>query len=348
MKRELLLWFSKSSVSYPWRGECDPYKVWVSEIMLQQTQAQTVIPYYNKWIEMFPNIKSVAKSDLMDILKQWEGLGYYARARNFHRACKLVQSMFCGKIPNDHNFILLPGVGEYIDAAVRSICFNVPLPAIDANVKRIMSRFLQLPMVSVNDVRIATTYLAQKINKNAPGDSNQSLMDLGRFICKPKTPQCQLCPINKNCLSYKNRTIHLYPYKKQPKVKPRYELAVAVIWKNNKILVSKRKENAMLGGLWEFPGGKLEKNETRKNCVVREVKEELDINIQPYKHVKSIKHSYSHFSIIMHAFHCNLVDGTPQPIGCDQFKWIRKNELSSLPFPKANHKIFDSIPNIQP
>ena len=348
MKKNLLLWFSKSSVLYPWRGELDPYKVWLSEIMLQQTQAQTVIPYYNNWVKRFPSINTVAHADLVDILKLWEGLGYYARARNFYKASKIVVSRHSGEIPRNDQFILLPGVGNYIDAAVRSICFDLPLPVLDANVKRVVSRLLQLPMLSSKDMAAATDFLKQKISRRFPGNFNQSLMDLGRFVCKPSNPICKQCPISQGCLSYKHQTINLYPKKRQRKIKPTFELAVAVIWKNDKFLVSKRKEDAMLGGLWEFPGGKIEKNEPRVDCLKREIKEELGVSINPYQHVKSIKHSYSHFSILMHAFHCNLVSGNPQPIGCEQFKWIKKGQLSSLPFPKANHKIFDSIPSMQP
>ena len=348
MKTSLLSWYDIKNIQYPWRNQVDPYRVWLSEIMLQQTQVNTVIPYYNKWLLSLPTLKSVARSNLTAILKLWEGLGYYARARNFYKSSKIIHNNYSGKIPNDSRFISLPGVGEYIDAAVRSIAFNHPIPVVDTNVKRVMSRYLQYNISNNLDILHIKNILLEKISNNRPGDFNQALMDLGRLICKPRDPQCFVCPLQNACLSYDNNTVHLFPLKKQKKIKPHYEVVVAIIWSNNKILISKRPHNKMLGGLWEFPGGKIEADETKKDCVKREIKEELDLNINPYKYIQSITHSYTHFSIEMHAYHCTIVSGLPKSIGCEDFKWIEKNEIFSLPFPKANHKIFSQIPITQP
>mgnify|MGYP001193516762 CR=1 FL=1 len=348
MRKKILTWYNKNQVQYPWRNESSVYKVWLSEVMLQQTQVKTVTPYYLKWISNYPNINSVAEAHQEDLLKQWEGLGYYARVRNFHSACKVVVSQYKSIVPADNQFRLLPGVGDYIDAAVRSICFNIPRPVIDGNVKRIMSRYLQLSIIRNTDLKKVTTFLTNEIDLKNPGNFNQALMDLGRFICKPKKPLCNECPIKTKCLSFINNTTQCYPVRINKKRKPHYEVVVGIIWKNDKILISKRKQGGLLGGLWEFPGGKMQNNETKEECIRREVKEELNININPYQYINSINHAYSHFSISMHAFHCHFISGSAKAVTCDKFMWTKVDNIVKLPFPKANHKIFNDLPCVQP
>ena len=224
MRSDLLAWYKQNNIQYPWRGTYSPYKVWTSEIMLQQTQVNTVIPYYIKWLKNYPTINSIANANLDDLLKLWEGLGYYARVRNFHSACKIVVNKYNATIPNDNRFIKLPGVGEYIDAAVRSICFNTAIPVIDGNVKRVMSRYLELSIINTKDIKKLKNILTNEIDPIQPGNFNQALMDLGRFICKPTKPHCNKCPIHFNCLSYINKSTDSYPVKKMKKQKPHYQI----------------------------------------------------------------------------------------------------------------------------
>ena len=340
----LLKWYNSKDYNFPWRNCQDPYKTWLSEIMLQQTQVKIVIPYFNRWIQIFPNLNSVASAHSESILKQWEGLGYYARARNFYKACKIVNDVHMGEIPKDYStFLMLPGVGPYIAGAVLSIAFNNPIPAVDSNAHRVVSRLYEIPGVFNKSKGEIKDVLSSVISKKNPGDFNQALMDLGREICIPTQPKCNICPVVNYCNAHINNSINSYPSKIQSKKKPHYNIGVGIIWNKGKILIAKRKENGFLGGLWEFPGGKLEKGENITQWIIREVNEELGIQVQPTSLLKQIKHTYSHFSITMDAYNCDYLHGTPHAIGCDKWQWIWPKDILKLPFPKANHKLFDQL-----
>ena len=282
----LLVWYDNNLRKYSWRKTNDPYKIWLSEIMLQQTQAITANIYYEKWIKKFPTLSSVANSNLDDILKQWEGLGYYARARNFYSACQIVHNN--NKMPNTYDsFISLPGVGPYTAGAVMSIAFNQCIPAIDVNVFRIFSRMFKIDISKIKGKKKVYKLINLYIDKNRPGDFNQALMDLGRYVCSAKIPKCEICPINSNCKSFTTNTVLIYPKPNNRKKKPHFSVGVGIIKNKNLILVSKRKNNKMLGGLWEFPGGKVLKNETIIECIKREIMEELGISVNPSKFIKT-------------------------------------------------------------
>ena len=228
---KLLVWYDKTKKPMPWRDDNDIYHIWLSEIMLQQTQITTVIPYYYKWLEKFPTIKDVAMADEQEILKIWEGLGYYSRAINFSHACRTIIESYDGIIPKDKNeFLKLKGVGPYIDAAVRSIGYNNVVPTIDGNVNRVMSRILCLARPPQKEYDRIYNFLMKTINKKRPGDFNQALMDLGRDVCKPKVPICNQCPIINFCNAYKKNQIDKYPIKLQSKKPPHFNVAVGVIW----------------------------------------------------------------------------------------------------------------------
>ena len=337
----LLNWYDDKKISLPWRNSTDPYHIFLSEVMLQQTQVKTVIPYFQRWIQTFPTIQDVAQASLEHILKQWEGLGYYGRARNFYKSCQIICENFSGKVPNNiEAFSSLPGVGPYTAAAVMSIAFHHPLPAVDANVLRIVSRLhlLSAPVSTLTDK--AASLLSKKIHKNRAGDFNQAMMDLGRLVCTNRNPKCDICPLNICCKAFAKNVTHAFPKRTAKPKKPIYKIAVGVIWRDGNILISKRKEEGLLGGLWEFPGGKLRLGETAKNCIVREVQEELGVVVQTTEFIKQIKHSYTHFSIIMDAYHCKYISGEPQCYQCSDWQWIVPEDVSMLPFPKANHKLF--------
>ena len=200
----LLFWYDSNSREMPWRGENDPYKIWLSEIMLQQTQVTTVRGYYLRWLKKFPTIRDVANADLDQLLKMWEGLGYYSRVRNFHKACKTLKENKY-QVPNDiKEFQSLSGVGPYIASAVQSIAFSMPTSVIDGNVNRVVSRFFSFSIPPEKNRMRILEFMDQIIDKRRPGDFNQAIMDLGRFICKPRTPKCEKCPISIFCNAYKN------------------------------------------------------------------------------------------------------------------------------------------------
>ena len=336
----LLRWYDSNIRQFPWRKTNNPYKIWLSEVMLQQTQVKTVVPYYNRWVSKFPTIQSVAEAPSDSILKTWEGLGYYARARNFHSACKIIMNKHNGKVPDSTRLLLsLPGIGEYISGAIMSIAFNQSVAAIDSNAIRVISRLNSINgPLQIRNQKIARV-LSKLICPLRPGDFNQAIMDLGREICTSKNPSCSACPISSHCRSFVNSVVDKYPETILSNKKSHYSVAAGIIWNKKSILVTKRKEKGLLGGLWEFPGGKIRRGETATKCIVREVKEELGIIVKPRDFLKQINHTYSHFSITMHCYHCREKEKKIS----DQrsSNWITVNEIPKYSFPKANHKIFN-------
>ena len=341
---DILNWYYKNNYEFPWRNNSDPYAIWLSEVMLQQTQTATVIPFYNRWLAKLPDIQSVAESHIDIILKMWEGLGYYNRARNFHTACKIIIKKHNGKMPHDlSTFSTLPGVGPYIASAVMSIAFNVPVPAIGGNAVRVSSRINSVNIPFPKSKQIINSYLENLIDVEHPGDFNQAIMDLGRELCTPTHPSCQTCPVQNYCSSFVDNTVDKYPIRLKKQPAPNLKVAVGIIWKNNKILISRRKNGGFLGGLWEFPGGKIKQGESGSECVVRELLEELNVLVHPISHIKNVRHSYTHFSITLEAYKCQYKSGEIKAVGCADFRWVHPQEMKQLAFPRASHKLFDSI-----
>ena len=334
----------------PWRGEADPYKIWISEIMLQQTQVQQATPYFRNFISLFPTVYDLAKADQQEVLKAWEGLGYYSRARNLHAAAKMVVKEFDGQVPDTYDEIIkLKGVGPYTAAAVTSIAFGKPNAVVDGNVIRVITRYYGIE----DDTRSSKTRrqvqeLADElIDKQHPGDFNQALMELGSEICTPSKPKCDSCPIQAGCTASKMAKTDSIPYKSPAKKKPHYTIGVGIIERDQdgKILIALRPNEAMLGGLWEFPGGKQEDGEDIQETVERELKEELGVEVKAYKELTHLKHTYSHFSITMHAWHCKLLSGEPKPKESQEVKWVATDDLQKFPFPKANQVLISKLVN---
>lgn len=347
--KDLLSWFKKYAREMPWRGEKNPYKIWLSEIMLQQTQVDTVRPYYERWLKKFPTVASVARAKEDEVLKLWEGLGYYARCRNFQKACQQVVKDFNGKVPSRlEDLKTLKGIGPYTLAAVGSIAFGHVVACIDGNIKRVIARVLALDVPPSQGLLQIETFLNKNISKKYPGTFNEALMDLGATICVPKNPKCLICPVQKHCKAFETKTVDVYPKPEKKLERPHYQIAVGVVWKGNKILVSKRKSKGLLGGLWEFPGGKIQKGETSAACAAREVKEEVGVDVEVGSSIGKIKHQFTHFSIEMEAFVCKYMKGRPRAIECEAWKWIQLQEISNFAFPKANHKLFPKLPKTNP
>tara|TARA_B100000029_G_scaffold375236_1_gene369580 strand:+ start:22347 stop:23435 length:1089 start_codon:yes stop_codon:yes gene_type:complete len=337
-------WYRKNCRNLPWRKDKDPYKIWLSEVMLQQTKVSTVIPYYNNWLKRFPTIQHVASSDIDEVIKIWEGLGYYSRCRNFYRACKIIVDKYDGTIPFDWtSFRSLPGVGDYTAAAVLSIAYNYSYPVIDGNVRRVLARIMSYDkIVKKGDVEFRLK-LEGLIDKKFPGDFNQAMMELGSIICKRTKPDCNHCPVFQFCKSYKEGTTHNFPVVIKKKKPPHNTIVVGIIWKNKKFFIQKRPYNGLLGGLWEFPGGKLKKGEKLIDALVREIYEETGFCIAVGKKVGSVKHEYSHFSISLHLFNCQLINNSQKILCSKSQRWISPGNQSKFAFPKANHKLFQML-----
>ena len=253
----------------------------------------------------FPDIKTLAMADSEKVLKVWEGLGYYARARNLHRAAVLLLTGANGKVPEDiREFKRLPGVGEYIAAAVQSIAFEKPYAAVDGNVKRVLARWFEIT-APVNDSRSYKRFkeTAQKFmeigSDKRHGLFNQAVMELGAIICKPRNPICNSCPVSDYCLAFQNGHTEKFPIKNRKPPVPTYRVVVGVIRKNGQVLITRRKSDGLLGGLWEFPGGKIREDETPEQACIREVKEEVNLNVKIESFVQQVKHAYTHFKIVM-------------------------------------------------
>jgi len=338
---KLLKWYEENQRDLPWRQTDNPYHIWVSEVMLQQTQVQTVIPYYRAFIEEFPDIVSLAESDLTRLLKKWEGLGYYARARNLHQAASIILNKYNGRIPNSSEFFLaLPGVGDYINAAVQSIAFGNPEATVDGNVKRVLARMLALdyPVNHSSSAKLYKKAADALLDEKQPGNFNQAMMELGALVCRPKNPDCKSCPVRNYCIAFKKDLVGQFPKRNTSPKRPTYRIAVGVIKKNDQFLIALRDQKGLLGGLWEFPGGKIKKNETSEKAVVREIKEETNLNVNVESLLTRVKHSYSHFKIEMDVYICSYRSGDISLNGPVDYRWIRWDEIAEYPFPKANHK----------
>jgi len=342
----LLAWAHAHRRDLPWRGERDPYRVWISEVMLQQTRVETVIPYYHRFLSRFPTLRSLAEAELDDVLKAWEGLGYYARARNLHRAARRVMEHHGGQLPADREALLaLPGIGAYTVGAILSLAFGQDAAVLDGNVRRVLSRLLAID----GDPRSAATRrrlwnLAEALlPPGQAGPFNEALMDLGATVCTPRGPRCADCPLGEGCQGHQGGDPERYPTRVQRRPLPHYDVAAGVIWRGNQLLISKRHTDDLLGGLWELPGGTRESGETLEECLVREVREELGIEIAVGDLMMAVRHAYTHFRVTIHVFHCRYLSGQPQALGCADWRWVRPDELDDFAFPAADRRIISSL-----
>ncbi len=359
LRTALLDWYDQERRDLPWRAPrrapregrvseaahgayaLDHYRVWIAEVMLIQTQVDTVIPYYERFLARFPDVHALAAAELDEVLKLWEGLGYYARARNLHKAARRIVEERDGQLPGDSKSLRgLPGIGDYVAAAVASIAFGEPVLAVDGNVRRVLSRLHDLPDPTPGQLRRLGAPL---VEGGRPGDLNQALMDLGSVICAPRAPKCEECPVETACLARARGTQAERPRPKPSRKRPHYRIAAGVVWKEGEILIARRPEEGLLGGLWEFPGGKVEDGESLEAAAVREIREELGIEVEPGGMIAAIDHAYSHFSITLHAFHCKYLAGAPRALGCDDFAWVKPEQLDGYAFPAANRRLLAQL-----
>jgi len=345
-RKTLMEWYQAHQRNLPWRESRDPYHIWMSEVMLQQTQVKTVVPYFLNFIQRFPCLHDLAESDLEIVLKLWEGLGYYARARNFHKAAQIISRQLNGVIPDDIDlFKKLPGVGEYIGAAVQSIAFGQPVAVVDGNVKRVLARLFCIPhpINKASNHSVFQTFVDDLLDRSDPGTFNQAMMELGALICTPKNPQCTQCPVFQCCKAFLSDKTGIYPRRVKTQKIPTHHIAAGIVRKKGKLLITRRKLEGLLGGLWEFPGGKLEKHEDASSACIRELREETGITAEITAHLTTIHHAYTHFKIKLDVFCCRYVSGRVHLNGPMDFKWIRLKDIDQFAFPKANLKFIPLI-----
>jgi A/G-specific adenine glycosylase len=332
----LVRWFRRGARDLPWRRTRDPYAIWISEVMLQQTQIATVLPYYERWMKRFPDVRSLASATLDGVLKAWEGLGYYARARHLHQAAREIAR--AGFPSTREEWESLPGVGPYTSAAIASIAHGERAPVRDGNVRRVVARLLKTDSIPKIDA-----FLEREIPASAPGDFNQALMELGQRVCVPRSPRCPSCPVATKCAAKKAGVQDRYPRKAARKPVPTYEVGVGLCFKKGRILVAKRAPHGLLGGLWEFPGGKRDRGERFERTVAREFQEEVGLDIEVGERLIMVPHRYSHFAVKLHAYLCRWKGGVAR-----SGKWVRPGDLGRLAFPAANRRILEALGRLNP
>ena len=346
IRRSLLKWFREEARDLPWRKTRDPYRIWLSEIMLQQTRVDQGLPYYERFLEALPTIEALATASQDQVLKLWEGLGYYTRARNLHKAARIVHEQYGGALPRSAELLqLLPGVGRYTAGAIASIAFGERAPVLDGNVKRVLSRLLNID-ACIDDTAVEKELWAAAallVPQRAPGDFNQGMMELGARICTPKAPRCAECPLHRYCAARAAGVQEQRPVRKPKKRVPHHEVVVAAIYEDGRYLLGKRPSEGLLGGLWEFPGGKLEKGESHAGALRRECLEELGVQVRVGDLVSTVKHAYTHFKVTLNVYRCTIESGEARPKTHTELRWTRPAEFGALAFPKANHKFLDLL-----
>jgi A/G-specific adenine glycosylase len=340
----LLDWYDHNARELPWRCDVSPYRTWISEVMLQQTQVETVIPYFSRCMARFPDIQTLAAADEQEVLSLWEGLGYYSRARNLHRAAKQMMVASGGQLPRTPaDLQKLPGIGPYTAAAIASIAFGQDVPAVDGNIRRILARYfdVSVPARSPEGEAALHTLAYAHLPPGRAGDYNQALMDLGALICKPQNPDCEGCPIAEGCLARQLGIQALRPVKSPRKQIPHLTVTAAIIQQDGKVLLAQRPSQGLLGGLWEFPGGTLEADDADlASCLKREIREELGVEILVGEPYGRYDHAYTHFKISLHAFLCKLPQNAlPQPIASQSLAWAALDALPNYPMGKVDRQI---------
>ena len=332
----LLAWYRQHGRTMPWRGHPDPYAVWVSEIMLQQTRVETVIPYFEKWMRLFPNVPALASAPEQEVLNAWEGLGYYSRARNLHEAAKIVSERFNGQLPRDLKELRkLPGIGRYTVGAIASIAFGMDEPTLDGNLRRVFSRLFDVsePADAPAGEKILWDLARENLPPGQASDYNQALMDLGATICLPKNPRCLLCPLMEDCRSRANGTQQHRPVLKPKKEIPHHVDTAGAIIKDGKVLLAQRPPKGLLGGMWEFPNGRVSREPGNELESVLEG--EYRLKVQKVEALGTIQHTYTHFKVTVHAFRCDFIS---MPVETN-LKWVGLGELDDYPMGKVDRQI---------
>lgn len=348
----LLHWFRLTKRDLPWRHSYDPYHVWISEIMLQQTQMDRGVAYFLRWIERFGDVFAVAAADEQEILKYWEGLGYYARARNLHKAAKVIVSELNGQVPcTHHQLLLLPGIGPYTAAAIASVAGNYDVPVIDANVARVYARLFNIAEpIKDSLVKKRLAEIAEELLPHGQARAfNQALMDLGGLVCTPKNPRCQSCPIAAACAALAAETVAERPVLGAGKSIVTMHKVAGIIFYGEKIYIQQRKPADVWGGLWEFPGGQVEKG-AAKRTVVGAILQDTALTVEKVQHITTVTHQYTHHKIFLDCFLCRLKVENPQPVlrSATAYRWIYPGEIDQFAFPAGPRKLLEYLRTEQP
>jgi A/G-specific adenine glycosylase len=330
----------------------DPYPIWVAEVMLQQTQLQVVLPYWQRWMEAFPSLEALAAAEEHDVLLCWQGLGYYSRARRLHQGAR---QLWTGVRESDgadadpwprtlEGWLALPGIGRSTAGSILSSAFDLPFAILDGNVKRVLARLVACPTPPSRTLAWFWQLSEQLLDSRRPRDFNQALMDLGATVCTPRNPSCNACPWQPHCAAYAAGDPAAYPVKEAPRELPFQVIGVGVVLDGaGRVLIDQRLNEGLLGGLWEFPGGKQEPSEAIEATIERELMEELAITVEVGEELITLEHAYSHKKLRFVVHLCRWLSGEPQPLACQQVTWVEPGELANYPFPAANARIIAAL-----
>ncbi|MBN1267359.1 MAG: A/G-specific adenine glycosylase [Anaerolineales bacterium] len=338
----LLNWYQKNARDLPWRRTSDPYAILVSEIMLQQTRVETVVAYYQRWIERFPDFETLAHAALDDVFSVWEGLGYYRRAQNLRRTAKIIVDQYHSSLPDDIKTLQsLPGIGEYTAAAIAAFVYNQDVLTLDGNLKRVLARVLglELDLAAAQGKQELLEQARKLLPAGHASDFNQALMDLGAVICLPSSPHCDQCPLKRHCRAFAEGSQDRIPLRKPKQAVPHFHVAAGVIHRGDCVLLARRPAGKLLAGLWEFPGGKQEDGESLPACLQRELAEELDIEVSVGNRIGTYRHAYTHFKVTVTAFTCRVERGEPVAKEHAELAWPAIYRLEKYPMGKVDRMI---------
>jgi A/G-specific adenine glycosylase len=329
-RRALLGWYAAHRRDLPWRRTRDPYAILVAEVLLQQTRVGAGAAYYRRFLRRFPSVKALARADEEDVLRAWEGLGYYRRARHLHRAARRIVEAHGGRIPDDMDALLaLPGVGAYTAGAVASIAFGTPVPAVDGNVVRVLARLFRVEedVATASTKRLLRRHAETLLPEEDPGTFNQALMELGSLVCLPRTPRCPACPVAEWCLGRAAGREASLPRRRKRGAVPEVDVVFAVVERGDRILLVRR-DDGLLGGLWSLPGGEIASGETAEDAVRRLVRETCNVRIEPGPLVGRRVHAFSHRRWRAVALRCRPLAAGPVPRNA---RWVPRATASTLP-----------------
>ena len=336
-------WMFTADGTWPLPEDClSPYGIWIAEVMLQQTQLSVVLPYWQRWIKAFPTVNALAAASLEQVRLHWQGLGYYSRARRLHEAARvLVQQPW----PRDlDGWIALPGIGRTTAGGILSSAFNAPEPILDGNVKRVLARLHAHERPPSRDQHLFWQRSEALLDPRRPRDFNQALMDLGATVCTPRRLGCDHCPWRESCAAYASGDPSGWPVVEERKPLPFQVIGIGVVINAvGDVLIDQRLEEGLLGGMWEFPGGKQEPGEPIEACIARELMEELGIVVSVGEALITLDHAYSHKKLQFVVHLCDWCSGDPKPLASQQVRWVRPEQLKNYPFPAANARIIDAL-----
>ncbi|MBW2494794.1 MAG: A/G-specific adenine glycosylase [Deltaproteobacteria bacterium] len=352
-RKRLLNWYRANKRAMPWRETRDPYAIWISEAMLQQTRVETVIPYWERFLSRFPDVHALATADIDDVLGVWAGLGYYSRARNLQAAARAIDRDHGGVLPDDAETLqTLPGIGRYTAGAVASIAFDRPEPVLDGNVKRVLARWLGIREDVGRPATVERLWEeAEALARGPhPGDLNQALMELGATVCTPRAPRCEGCPVSQFCDARAKGDAHSLPIKARKKAARKVEAVAALVVRRGKALAVRRPSRGLLGGLWDLPGGDLAAGETPRAGLRRALRECAGLEISRASSIGTVEHVFTHRRLTLHVYRANTSTDRIRLAGFEGHRWLAPRAISSLPHASVTAKALELLvaPTAQP